>query len=198
MMSTLEIDECVDQETSVPTTQSLTRRQKLQLRLQRTKANPRLQNVGNTLQKLNLLRAIGQMEQDQELADQLEFVNQEAQEEAARKELCRKALAACQAEMEEHLEVFLQQNPDASYEDWIQDLHPENVEQGKLFPDMKQVDLRFYVRSSDHRLLWNEWVPKRAVPARSFEEKPEDATNVDLLDNECMVDDVLLFDIHIK
>ncbi len=35
------------------------------------------------------------------------------------------------------------------YEDWIRDLHPENVND-------KGVDHRFYVLESEHRLVWNE------------------------------------------
>ena len=49
----------------------------------------------------------------------------------------------------QHLQEFLQTNPQATYEEWIQDLHPDNVyEEG--------IDHRFYVHDSDHRLLWNE------------------------------------------
>ena len=49
-----------------------------------------------------------------------------------------------------HLEEFLQTQPTATYEEWIADLHPENIDaSGKM-------DHRFYVPDSDHLLLWKE------------------------------------------
>jgi hypothetical protein len=43
------------------------------------------------------------------------------------------------------------------------------VSEGKLLTDMKEVDLRFYVADSDHRLLWNSRVSKdRQVAPRSY------------------------------
>jgi hypothetical protein len=85
-------------------------------------------------------------------------------------------LAKCKAEIEDHLSSFLFLHPYGSYEEWIQDLHPENVDRGKL-------DLRFYVADSDHRLLWNERVPDRQVPARTYKLQPGEIEAVDLLSN---------------
>ena len=143
-------------------------------------------NVGNQLQKVNLAKLIDELEHDQELADKLEFINQETKEEADRKDLVRQATEACHAEIENHLEDFLERCPDATYEDWILDLHPDNVEQGRLFENFTEVDLRFYVKDSDHRLLWNrhEKVPEeRHVAARTFKHTSAHAQPVDLLDD---------------
>jgi len=143
-------------------------------------------NVGNKLQKVNLARLIDELEHDQELADKLEFINQETQEEAARKDLVREAMEACQAEIENHLEEFLERRPDATYEDWILDLHPDNVEQGTFFEDFTVVDSRFYVMDSDHRLLWNHHEkvpPERHVAARSLKDASSHSQAVDLLDD---------------
>lgn len=155
----------------------------------KAKAKAGLATIGNALDKLNLPARIMEMEHDQEVADNLEVFNKEIKEEAERKRLVQEALARCKAEMEEHLSTFLFLNPEASYEEWIQDLHPENVSDGKLLQDFKDVDIRFYVVDSDHRLLWNERVkdPDRQVPARTYKAahglQPGDAP-LDLLNND--------------
>ena len=142
--------------------------------------------AGNQLQKVNLGKLIDEMEHDQEVADKLEFINQETQEEAARKELVREATEACQREIANHLEEFLERRPDATYEDWILELHPDNVEQGYFFEELTEVDIRFYVKDSDHRLMWNahEKVSKdRLVAARTFKHTSSHPEAVDFLDN---------------
>ena len=137
----------------------------------REKVKQGFQKFGSKLQKLNLGRLIDQMEQDQGLADSLEQLNEQMQEEMERRDIQREAEQACMQTMVDHLNEFLQQKPDGTYEEWIQDLHPENVHDGKLLSDLdKEVDLRFYVEESDHRLLWNERhqnMPLRLIPARN-------------------------------
>lgn len=129
-----------------------------------------LRKVGKNLQKLNLGRLIDEMEQDQELAYQLEDLNQATQEEVERKELVREATALCQAEIETHLREFLHMHPDATYEDWIQDLHPDNITEANLQSSADfHVDARFYLIDSDHRLLWNESTPQQLhVAAKTY------------------------------
>lgn len=151
-----------------------------------SKAAPVMGKVGNQLQKVNLARLIDEMEHDQELADKLEFINNETKEENARKDLVREATEACQKEIEDHLENFLEEYPDATYEEWIKELHPDNIEQGMLLEgtDFAVVDARFYVEESDHRLMWNrhEKVPEgRHVVARSLKNTP--SNSVDFLDD---------------
>jgi len=145
---------------------------RIRRRGQRLKAG--FAKVGSALQKVNLAKLIDDMEHDQEVADNLEVVNQEIKEESDRKALVREATELCHAEIRNHLDEFLQEHPDARYEDWIEDVHPDNVTEGKLFTDMKQVDLRFYVESSDHRILWNSVVDDtdRHVPARTYQLPP--------------------------
>ena len=124
--------------------------------------------VGAALRKVNLPRLIDEMERDQELADKLEIVNKDLKDEADRKEIVRESLAACHAEMKEHLDEFLHRRPTATYEEWIKELHPENVSPGRLLEDFDEVDIRFYVPDSDHRLLWNSSVGlERRVQSRS-------------------------------
>jgi hypothetical protein len=145
---------------------------------QRLKAG--LSKVGTTLQKLNLAKLIDDMEHDQELADRLEVVNRDIHEELGRKELVREAHARCHAEIENHLRDFLEAKPEATYEDWIGDLHPDNVSEGTLLADLKQVDMRFYVIDSDHRMLWNQTVGEdRQVPPRTLVDKGTGAGAVD-------------------
>jgi len=156
-----------------------------------------LAKVGTALQKINLAKLIDEMEQDQELADHLEVINKDTEEEAQRKDLVREAFAKCQAEIEQHLQDFLAQRPDGFYEDWIQDLHPDNVTEEKTSTDgitNKHIDMRFYLVDSDHRMLWNQTVDDtRQVEARTYEEmgqgrhkqaqSPNGLSTVDLLDD---------------
>jgi hypothetical protein len=130
-----------------------------------------LQNFGSKIQKFNLGKLIDHMEQDQGLADQLESLNEHMQQERERRDICRTAEQACLDAMTEHLEDFLRQRPDVTYEEWIEDFHPENAHDGKLLADLdKEIDLRFYVQESDHRILWNKYHendPLRFVAART-------------------------------
>lgn len=65
-----------------------------------------------------------------------------------------------------HLESFLQRNPHRTYEDWIGELHPENI-RNKTCGGPVSIDHRFYVEASDHRQLWNKRVGGHLyVPAR--------------------------------
>ena len=152
----------------------------------RAKMKQGLSNLGSKLQKLNLGKLIDQMEQDQGLADQLESLNEHMQEEIERRDIMREAEEACLNTMKQHLDEFLNKKPDATYEEWIEDLHPENAHDGKLLEDLdKEIDLRFYVEESDHRILWNEHhqdMPLRIVPARTTMWSDQNSTQpIDLL-----------------
>lgn len=61
-----------------------------------------------------------------------------------------------------HLERFLACKPQAQYEDWLVDLHPEKAWrdiQGN--PKASLIDERFFFRSSDHLAIWNRVVSER-------------------------------------
>lgn len=62
--------------------------------------------------------------------------------------------AACEAELERHLDEWLQ-TPQAAgtYEDWIAAVHPENVKE--RLPGGPVIDPRMYLEGSFHRQLWN-------------------------------------------
>mmetsp|Transcript_9512 Transcript_9512/g.14689 ORF Transcript_9512/g.14689 Transcript_9512/m.14689 type:complete len:189 (+) Transcript_9512:88-654(+) len=50
----------------------------------------------------------------------------------------------------QHLDEFIEKNNQSStYEEWISELHPDNVQESGA------IDHRFYVHDSDHRLMWN-------------------------------------------
>jgi hypothetical protein len=69
--------------------------------------------------------------------------------------LCHEATELCLRAIITHLYEFVQDNnSDACYEEWIKEVHPENCNGCK-------VDHRFYVKESDHRLIWNELMDKR-------------------------------------
>eukprot|EP00543_Licmophora_paradoxa_P019219 CAMPEP_0202461040 /NCGR_PEP_ID=MMETSP1360-20130828/47432_1 /ASSEMBLY_ACC=CAM_ASM_000848 /TAXON_ID=515479 /ORGANISM="Licmophora paradoxa, Strain CCMP2313" /LENGTH=216 /DNA_ID=CAMNT_0049082935 /DNA_START=82 /DNA_END=732 /DNA_ORIENTATION=- len=107
--------------------------------------------VKNNIQRLNLARLINELEQDQNYADHLEECNKELKEEQARQEMKREAEALCLETINQHLIQFIHEHPTSSYEDWIEELHPENVHNN-------EIDHRFYVENSDHRKLWNDYL----------------------------------------
>ena len=148
-----------------------------------------LATIGTALQKINLPKFLDNATKEEELQKQAQKQaerQREAEEEAERQRIVEEALAKCQAEIKEHLSTFLFLNPTATYEEWVQDLHPENVVDGKLLTDFKDVDLRFYVADSDHRLLWNAHVPpERQVASRTYRSQSKEM--VDLLNNSFTV-----------
>jgi len=78
----------------------------------------------------------------------------------------RAAYEACLAEVESHLARFLRQRPFATFEEWIGELHPENLQVDHSTGEVS-VDHRFYAKEGEHRRLWNLRVPfLRQVPAR--------------------------------
>lgn len=81
----------------------------------------------------------------------------------------RATLEACMVEVETHLDRFLKSNPwTGTYEQWIGELHPENLRVNPHSGEMV-IDHRFYVEGSDHRRLWNSTVDeRRKVPPQSY------------------------------
>ena len=62
-------------------------------------------------------------------------------------------------EIHEHCLTYFSNNPDdASYEKWIRECHPDNA------PDSENIDHRFYVRDSDHRIIWNSYCDMHGHP----------------------------------
>jgi hypothetical protein len=120
--------------------------------LRRKRFRQGLQKVGTALQKVNIAKWIDDLERDQNVADELDRVNQENREEQERKDLCRQAEQACLLAVKEHLQSFLQEKRDAAYEEWIGELHPDNIKDD----GSGTVDPRFYIQDSDHRILWND------------------------------------------
>lgn len=119
-------------------------------------ANKGVKSIGDRLQKINLPRLIAEMEKDQNIADNLERINNDLMEEKKFLEMIRDAEEACMQAITEHFLEFVADKPNVTYEQWIADLHPENTHEGRLLEGMdKEVDHRFYVEGSDHRILWN-------------------------------------------
>jgi hypothetical protein len=103
-----------------------------------------IKSVGKKLQKVNLFRLIGELEQ----------LNEERIEEGDRRSMVEDAVSACKKNIKEHLENLIMQHPDSNYEQWIRELHPDNAE----YVDSQVIDHRFYATESDHRQMWNECV----------------------------------------
>jgi hypothetical protein len=122
--------------------------------LRRNRVRRRLQSVGIALQRLNVAKWIDDLEREQELADKLDRVNADLAQEQAMLQICRQAEAECLQAVRDHMNSFLEECPEASYEDWIRDLHPDNVSQDCL----QTIDARFYVQASDHLRMWNDTI----------------------------------------
>ena len=113
---------------------------------------------------------------DLQLAEKLNAMNLDVEEEETRKEIesynrkqeemrdleemmrfKREAEESCLNTTTEHLLDFIKANPTATYHQWIEDLHPENAHDGALLEGLgKTIDHRFFVEESDHRRIWNE------------------------------------------
>ena len=130
--------------------------------------------LGGALQKINVVKWIDDLEQDQNLADQLDRVNADTADEQERKDICRQAMEACMNAIGDHLQEFLSEHPQATYEEWICNLHPDNINNRmEGLTQTPMIDHRFYVANSDHRVLWNEHLndlddPHNLTPVRHF------------------------------
>ena len=157
-------------QSQIPTTEQLQNTKKQagkQLQNTKKQAGKVLNRLGNQLNKLNLGKLIDKMEQDQGLADSLEKLNERMKEEVERQEIRREAEELTIKVITDHLGEFLTEHPQGTYEEWIQDLHPENANMGQLLSDIQQIDERFYVMESDHRRLWNEAIEKQQKEANN-------------------------------
>ena len=98
-------------------------------------------SISNTMD-----RVISKMYKTDQRQDDMEPVDAELHR------ICRECAEACLRTIVEHLYRFLDEHgydADPGYEDWIKKLHPENI-------TGTQVDHRFYIEESEHRLVWNE------------------------------------------
>jgi len=94
-------------------------------------------------------------------SDDLESLRRRMQDEKQVLEaenMTREAEEACLNVCRLHLQEFLKEKPDGTYEDWLRALHPENDYEGKLLEGFSELDHRFYVKESDHLKMWNESV----------------------------------------
>mmetsp|Transcript_12833 Transcript_12833/g.18467 ORF Transcript_12833/g.18467 Transcript_12833/m.18467 type:complete len:191 (-) Transcript_12833:39-611(-) len=107
-----------------------------------------------------------------ESVTKIESINQEIVELQERKAIVRETEAACLETVLTHLREFTQIHPKSTYEEWISQLHPENVKDYKPTAETNTdccgidttttdpssliiIDHRFYVTESDHRRMWN-------------------------------------------
>lgn len=138
-----------------------------------------LRSARDTIQKVNIGRWIDDLEHDQQIANDLDRINHDLIEEEERKKLVAHVHRLCMNAIQDHLMSFLNEHPHGTYEEWIAELHPENViitmnhktttdndmyknsddptmsDAIQSFPK-PQIDPRFYVPDSDHLLLWRE------------------------------------------
>ena len=131
-----------------------------------------IRSIGNKLQQFNISKIVDTSTG----TNDFESLNSIVKEHQEFHILKRQAEEACLQEMKVHLQEFLRKYKHEhdgfhpTYEEWIENIHPENAYEGKLLTDYKEkeIDLRFFLQDSDHRKLWNETVPKeRFVKARN-------------------------------
>ena len=94
-------------------------------------------------------------------SDDLESLRRRMQDEQQVLEaqnLSKEAEEACLNVCRQHLQEFLREKPDGTYEEWLRSLHPENDYEGKLLEGFSELDHRFYMKESDHLKMWNESV----------------------------------------
>lgn len=80
-------------------------------------------------------------------------------EHAAMLRVVEESKAQARADMRAHLQEFLGGRPQARFEEWIADYHPDNViPPGRDVRGLPTIDRRHYHERSDHRAIWNEHV----------------------------------------
>ena len=86
--------------------------------------------------------------------------------------LSKRAYEACLQFILDHFEAFVEETPNVTYEEWIEEIHPENTRMWKSKDNLLTVDHRFYVEASDHRKIWNDNLGgvRQFVPVRNFED----------------------------
>ncbi len=84
---------------------------------------------------------------------QLEQQFDEAVEKEEYLKICQKASEECLKAVRDHHQHFLEDHSEASYEEWIEELHPDNT---VSFSNHVVIDHRFYHADDEHRQLWNE------------------------------------------
>uniref|UniRef100_A0A6U6E044 Uncharacterized protein n=1 Tax=Odontella aurita TaxID=265563 RepID=A0A6U6E044_9STRA len=129
-----------------------------------------------------LIAKLARKDNDKDTSDDLNQIDYDAAEEVERLEIVRQSEEACRQEMQAHLRDFRRtRGGGSSYESWVANLHPENVEyeipeelleaaqmdeakngeeqestDNSVKVATKKVDNRFYVDESHHRRMWND------------------------------------------
>ena len=143
-----------------------------------------IRSIGTKIQQINIANAVSGVGiggvGGGGFTDDLQSLHAKIQEDKEFHTIKREAEEACLHEMRVHLEEFLKTYPESHYgfhpryDEWIENLHPENAYEGKLISGLdKEIDLRFFLEESDHRKLWNQYaIPERHVKPRNQLRKP--------------------------
>ena len=108
-------------------------------------------------EKLNAINIDMEEEEVQKEIDQYIRMLEEKRDMEEMMRIKKEAEESCMNATREHLFEFVRDNPDGTYQEWIEELHPENAHAGTLLEGLgKTIDHRFFVEESDHRRLWND------------------------------------------
>jgi hypothetical protein len=90
-------------------------------------------------------------------------------ERAAMLRVVEESKMQARANMRSHLQQFLGGRPQARFEEWIADYHPDNViPPGRDSRGLPTIDRRHYHERSDHRMIWNEHVSDQSRHVSQF------------------------------
>ena len=126
------------------------------------------------------LNAMNLDTEDEETQKEIDLYNRRQEEKRDLEEMMKikqEAEESCLNATRDHLMQFIVENPQGKYNEWIEQLHPENAHTGTLLEGFekvsrlwswyllqldsshilfKTIDHRFFVEQSDHRRMWNE------------------------------------------
>mmetsp|Transcript_30234 Transcript_30234/g.46130 ORF Transcript_30234/g.46130 Transcript_30234/m.46130 type:complete len:345 (+) Transcript_30234:146-1180(+) len=107
----------------------------------------------------------------------LQYQTQQEQDSALEM-LKKQAYESCLEAIRQHLFAFIAETPNVTYEEWIEELHPENAKSMRNMVRGKRIDHRFYMDDSDHRKLWNENLDEERefVPVRTYNPDDQEKT----------------------
>ncbi len=105
------------------------------------------------------------VEQQGAIITLVDHIHSEQENEIQFRQMSKEAIAACLKFIHEHCIEFIQrQSGRASYEEWIREFHPESV-----CASSGCLDHRYFVRDSDHRIIWNGYCDMHGYPERKIQ-----------------------------
>ncbi len=101
-------------------------------------------------EKLNAINIDMEKEETKMEIAQHNRMMKDRREMEAMMKLKKESKESCLSATTKHLLAFVMDNPNAKFDQWIEDLHPENAHDGTLLEGMgKTINYRFFVKESN-------------------------------------------------